>query len=141
LIGAKTVNGPSLLSVSTSQAAFTAATSVVTLSAFTALSTISLEGIIIAPPTSTHTAASQDASSVSPSTTASTAFSAASHTASAASPARSPTVLAASFALSHIPKVPQARIARIRSNNVHNQDFFMSKKIINKTDYYIRMLT
>src|SRR3954465_8890205 len=51
LVGANTVNGPGLLSVSTSTAAFTAATSVVWSREFTALSMMSLAGYMGAPPT------------------------------------------------------------------------------------------
>ena len=51
LVGANTVNGPGLFSVSTRPAAFTAATSVVWSAEFTALSTMSLVGYIAAPPT------------------------------------------------------------------------------------------
>ena len=51
LVGANTVNGPSPLSVSTSPAAFTAATSVVRLSALEAFSTMVIFGDIGAPPT------------------------------------------------------------------------------------------
>src|SRR3954471_19309395 len=51
LVGAKTVNGPGPLSVSTRPAAFTAATSVVWSLELTALSMMSLVGYIGAPPT------------------------------------------------------------------------------------------
>src|SRR5205085_8552853 len=51
--GANTVNGPGLFNVSTRPAAFTAATSVVWSFDFTALSTMSLDGYIGAPPTIT----------------------------------------------------------------------------------------
>src|SRR6478735_2628384 len=51
LVGANTVNGPGLLSVSTRPAALTAATSVVWSLELTALSTMSLVGYIAAPPT------------------------------------------------------------------------------------------
>ena len=51
LVGANTVNGPALLSVSTRPAALTAATSVVWSLELTALSTMSLLGYIAAPPT------------------------------------------------------------------------------------------
>src|SRR5215813_3782566 len=50
-VGAKTVNGPADLRVSTRPAALTAATSVVWSLELTALSTISLVGYIGAPPT------------------------------------------------------------------------------------------
>src|SRR5437868_11593022 len=50
-VGAKTVNGPGLFSVSTRPAAFTAATRVVWSAELTALSTMSLVGYIAAPPT------------------------------------------------------------------------------------------
>ncbi|MOA43709.1 hypothetical protein D3C78_1658870 [compost metagenome] len=56
-VGAKTVNGPLLLSVSTSPAAFTAATSVVWSFELTAFSTMVLVGYIAAPPTITELAA------------------------------------------------------------------------------------
>ncbi len=52
-VGAKTVKGPALFSVSTRPAAFTAATNVVWSFEFMAFSTIFLEGYIAAPPTST----------------------------------------------------------------------------------------
>src|SRR5829696_9733857 len=51
LVGAKTVNGPLLCSVSTSPAAFTAATSVVWSAEFTAFSTMFFVLYIGAPPT------------------------------------------------------------------------------------------
>src|SRR6267154_3868327 len=51
LVGAKTVNGPLPLSVSTSPAALTAATRVVWSAEFTALATIVLLAYIAAPPT------------------------------------------------------------------------------------------
>jgi hypothetical protein len=51
LVGANTVNGPGLFSVSTRPAAFTAATSVVWSLELTALSTMSFVGYIAAPPT------------------------------------------------------------------------------------------
>ncbi len=53
LVGANTVNGPALLSVSTRPAALTAATSVVWSLELTALSTMSLLANIAAPPTMT----------------------------------------------------------------------------------------
>ena len=53
LVGANTVNGPALLSVSTSPAALTAATSVVWSLELTALSMMSLVAYIGAPPTVT----------------------------------------------------------------------------------------
>src|SRR5208283_2238375 len=52
LVGANTVNGPALSRVSTSPAAFTAATSVVWSCELTAFSTMFLVGYIAAPPTS-----------------------------------------------------------------------------------------
>src|SRR5258705_12562669 len=51
LVGANTVNGPAPFSVSTSPAALTAATSVVWSAELTALSTMSRERSIAAPPT------------------------------------------------------------------------------------------
>src|SRR6266436_2681006 len=51
LVGAKTVNGPLLLSVSTRPAALTAATRVVWSAEFIAFETIVLVGYIAAPPT------------------------------------------------------------------------------------------
>src|SRR5579864_2541787 len=51
LVGAKTVNGPAPLSVSTRPAAFTAATRVVWSAELTALSIMSLVGYIGCPPT------------------------------------------------------------------------------------------
>src|SRR5215210_901074 len=51
LVGANTVNGPGPDSVSTSPAAFTAATSVVWSFEFTAFSTMVFDGHIGAPPT------------------------------------------------------------------------------------------
>src|SRR5437016_5751539 len=51
LVGAKTVNGPLLLSVSTKPAALTAAIRVVWSAEFIALKTIVLVGYIAAPPT------------------------------------------------------------------------------------------
>ena len=53
LVGANTVNGPLLCSVSTRPAAFTAATSVVWSFELTAFSTMFFEGNIAAPPTIT----------------------------------------------------------------------------------------
>src|SRR5471032_1637374 len=67
-VGAKTVNGPLLFSVSTRPAAFTAATSVVWSAELTALSTISLLGYIAWPPTITVSASANalDAATDSP---------------------------------------------------------------------------
>ncbi len=63
-VGANTVNGPSHLSASTRSAAVTAATSVVWSAEFTALSTISFDGTIIAPPIITHSSCIGSISSI-----------------------------------------------------------------------------